>query len=211
MNGISITGLVHCYPNEQRQIGFNDFKISKGSHVAILGESGRGKTTLMHLIAGMMKPTHGTIMIGETTISSLDTTELDVFRAKNIGLVFQKSHLVSSLSVIQNLQLVPYFSGLKITNQEIVSITEKLNIDDVLKKKPDQISQGQAQRVAIARAVLNRPALILADEPTSSLDDNNCQAVLDLLIEVSKSINSTLLIATHDYRVKNKINSIWQL
>lgn len=211
MNGIAISGLVHSYPKDVRQIRFNDFNLSKGSHVAILGESGRGKTTLLHLIAGMMKPGSGSITIGETVISTLSSSQLDKFRAKNIGIVFQKPHLVSSLSVQQNLQLVPYFSGLKITNKEIRFVTEKLGIEDTLEKKPDQISQGQAQRVAIARAILHRPMLILADEPTSSLDDKNCLAVLDLLSEVSQSINATLLIATHDHRVKSKINSIWQL
>ena len=128
-----------------------------------------------------------------------------------MGFIFQRNHLISALSVENNLILSPYLAGLPVEDERINAVLMNLGLKEKRKSKVTQLSQGQAQRVAIARAVLNKPSIILADEPTSALDDKNCDRVISLLMDVAKENGSTLIVATHDQRVKNKINNLIQL
>jgi ABC-type lipoprotein export system ATPase subunit len=189
--------------NEENIFSFPDMQCEKGSHWLILGQSGCGKTTLLHLIGGLIKPQSGTLSLNGTEISALSESKLDAFRGKNIGIIFQQSHLIKSLTVAENLMTAQYLSGEKQNSEKVKTILERLNLGSKLRSKPSRLSQGEQQRVAIARALVNSPQLILADEPTSNLDDVNCTEVVNLLLEQSKESGSTLIIVTHDGRLKS--------
>lgn len=207
---ISIQGLSYSYA-EQTQIQFQDFTIRRGEQWLLLGDSGSGKTTLLHLIGGLLKAQQGKIDIEGTDITKLSDHELDRFRGQHFGFIFQRNHLISSLSVKNNLLLSPFLAGLK---QDVKRVEESLSQLMLLEKKNanvKQLSQGQAQRVAIARAILNKPEVILADEPTSALDDANCERVIQLLSGASAQNGATLIVATHDQRLKSQIKNIIQL
>lgn len=182
---------------------FPDIYCSAGEVLLITGASGKGKTTLLHLLAGILTPSQGTIAIGSTNIAKLNGKKSDAFRGKNIGIVFQQSHFVQSLNVLENLLLAQWLSGNKRDRVKAMAMLEQLNIAGQADKKTAKLSQGQQQRVSIARALINEPRLILADEPTSSLDDEHCMQVARLLEEQSAQSEAALVIVTHDQRLKN--------
>ena len=185
-------------------MNFPDFNLQKGEHWLLLGQSGSGKTTLLHLLGGLLSPTSGSIQIGTTELGQLRASALDQFRGKNIGIVFQKSHFVRALTIGENLALAQQLAGLKPNRERIIELLERLNIGDKLRLKPDRLSIGEQQRAAIARALINQAPIILADEPTSALDDHNATEVINLLEEQAKAQGSTLLVVTHDKRLKDR-------
>ena len=180
---------------------FPDINLDSGENLLIIGNSGIGKTTLLHLLAGILKPESGSINISGTDISKFSDTELDKFRGDNIGIVFQKPHFISSLTINENLKLAQYLSSSK-TSVDAKKILESLNINDKYQQKPNQLSEGEKQRASIALALINSPSLILADEPTSSLDDFNCDNVIKLLKTQAKDHKAQLIVITHDARLK---------
>ena len=196
------------YDNDS-ELSFPDIKTSK-ENLLILGASGVGKTTFLHLLSGLLKPLDGEIDLIGTPISKLTMSEMDRFRGKNIGIVFQKPHFINSLTVKENLQLVQYISK-KIDKTRINSLLESLGIKDKANKKTLNLSQGEKQRVAIALAIVNSPKLILADEPTSSLDDLNCDKVINLLKNQAAKYKAKLIIITHDYRLKKHFKNTLSL
>lgn len=202
--------LTYQYPSANG-IAFRDLNIESGSQFLLLGESGSGKTTLLHLLGGLLKIQSGTIEVNGRDISKFSETELDQFRGKHYGFIFQRNHLLTALTVQQNLLLAPWLAGIKQDNHRMEEVLSQLGIADQKRKRIQDLSLGQAQRVAIARAVLNKPSVILADEPTSALDDKNCERVSELLISVAKQNQATLIIATHDQRLKNSIHNLIQL
>ena len=202
---IEVSGLKFSYGAQP--IAFPDFRVNKGEHFLLLGDSGSGKTTLLHLLGGLLRDYSGSVKIDGTELSSLNETELDSFRGKHIGFVFQRNHLITALNVEKNLLLAPYLAGLKPSKDRINEVLSLLGLTEKKFSKITEISQGQAQRVAIARALLNKPTILLADEPTSALDDRNCGRVIELLMDAAKRNNSTLLVATHDQRLKQKISN----
>ncbi|WPP50117.1 ABC transporter ATP-binding protein [Catalinimonas niigatensis] len=204
---IRLQQLSFQYLSTSQAIHFPDWKVEQGKHALILGSSGSGKTTLLHLLAGLLKPNHGEIMVGKENLAGLSSTQLDTYRGKNIGLVFQKPHLLNSLTLEQNLLLAQYMAGLKQDRKRVANVIAALGLAHRHKAMIHTLSQGEAQRASIARAVLNTPTVILADEPTSSLDDENCKKVLHILIEQSNAYQATLVIATHDKRVKDVIDT----
>lgn len=206
---ILTTGLTYSY-GETKMV-FPDLLIDQGNHLLLHGESGCGKTTLLHLMGGLLKVQQGTIEVGGTKINSLPEMKLDTFRGKHIGYVFQKNHLISALSVFQNLLMVPFLSGLATDANWIIQVLEKLGLQEKKNARIGELSHGQAQRVAIARALLNKPSVIFADEPTSALDDKNCGRVIELLLEVAEWNKSILVIASHDQRLKSRIQNQAQL
>ena len=195
------------YSFGQEKLVYPDFTINDAQPFAILGNSGSGKTTLLHLMAGLRKSQEGIVKIGDTDITGLSGSELDSFRGQNIGLIFQQAHLLSALTVRENLLAGQYFAGKKQQVSRVDEVLKELNLSHKALAKPVNLSQGEAQRVAIARAVINKPSIILADEPTSSLDDENCSQVLKLLIDEAKQYNASLIVVTHDQRVKDRINN----
>lgn len=186
----------------QPQLQFPDITCQQGEQWLLLGQSGCGKTTLLHLLGGLMPPQEGEIKINNTSIGSLSQSALDQFRGKNIGIIFQQSHFVKAITVEENLALAQNLAGVPINKRRIHSILEQLNLGHKLDAKPNNLSQGEQQRVAIARAIINQPSVILADEPTSALDDKNCTEVVKLLEQQAKESNAALLIVTHDTRLK---------
>lgn len=188
---------------EDATFHFPDIACRAGEALLITGVSGKGKTTLLHLLAGLLKPLSGTITVHETDITVLDEKSLDQFRGKNIGIIFQRSHFVQSLTVLENVLLAAYLAGNKSNIPQAKDLLLQLNIADQANKKTSRLSQGQQQRVSIARAMINSPRVILADEPTSSLDDEHCYKVADILKRQSEKANAALVIVTHDQRLKD--------
>lgn len=207
---IEIKDIKHQYSNNH-EIVFKDWQIENNQQWLLLGESGSGKTTLLHILTGILKPTQGSVKIDSTEIYQLSPKALDQFRGQHVGIVFQKPHLLKSLSITENLQLTQSLAGLAVNTNRIDEVLDSLNILAKKNSKPDQLSQGQLQRASIARAVLNRPTLLIADEPTSSLDDKNARAVLNLLLEQSQLNHTTLVIATHDQRIKEAFTNTYSL
>ena len=191
------------------ELNFPDIKTSK-ENLLILGASGVGKTTFLHLLSGLLKPINGEIDLLGTKISQLKMSEMDRFRGKNIGIIFQKPHFINSLTVKENLQLAQYISK-KSDKNRIQYLLESLGIEDKANKKTQNLSQGEKQRVSIALAIVNSPKLILADEPTSSLDDLNCDKVINILKNQASKYKAKLIIITHDYRLKKHFKNTLSL
>ena len=189
--------------NNQQVLQFPDMHCKKGENWLLLGQSGSGKTTFLHLLGGLLSPQSGSIRIGDTDMATLKTAALDHFRGQHIGIIFQTPHFVKALTVEENLALAQQLAGFKQDKILIFNLLQKLNLSHKLKSKPSELSVGEAQRVAIARALINRPTVILADEPTSALDDKNTDEVIQLLEKQAAEAGATLLIVTHDGRLKN--------
>ncbi|MGH1365746.1 MAG: ABC transporter ATP-binding protein [Calditrichia bacterium] len=188
-----------------------DFAGEQGSHWLILGNSGSGKTTLLNIMSGILRPGSGEVRVGEQDLLALTGSALDRFRGQKIGIIFQQLHLLPALTIEENLLLAQYLAGAKQDRDEIAAELTALNILEKRNSLPHQLSYGQQQRAAIARALVNKPAIILADEPTSALDNSNANRVLNLLKTQAERHNATLVIATHDQRIKSGISNVLQL
>ena len=182
---------------------FPDIDLKRGEQGLLLGQSGSGKTTLLHLLGGLLSPKSGDIQINNQSLSVLRGAKLDHFRGKNIGIIFQTAHFIRSLTVEENLIIAQQLGGNKPDKTLILNFLQKLNLSHKLKSKPNELSIGEAQRANIARALINAPSVILADEPTSALDDKNAEEVIKLLEQQAAEVNATLLIVTHDSRLKS--------
>ena len=189
---------------------FPNINLKSNEHLLIIGSSGIGKTTLLHLLAGLLNSNSGSIELFGKELNQLSSHQLDRFRKNNIGIVFQRPHFVNSLTVKENLQLAQYI-GNKKNNNRIDSILKNLNISDKSNKKTNLLSQGEKQRASIALAIVNSPKLILADEPTSSLDDSNCSNVIKLLKKQATEYGAQLIVITHDSRLKKHFNKSIEL
>lgn len=183
------------------------WSLKHGEHALILGDSGSGKTSLLNLLAGLRHPSAGSLCVDDQNLADLSISALDQFRGKHIGIVFQSLHLISALSVLQNLMLAQSLAGQEQDEQRALSVLDSLGLKDKANAKTNELSGGQAQRVAIARAVINRPTVILADEPTSALDDKNTEKVLSLLKEQAAACEASLIIATHDKRLMDRFDN----
>jgi len=193
--------------NQENEFSFPDIQLDSGDNLLILGESGIGKTTLLHLLAGLLRPKSGTIELKGTMLHELPLSKLDRFRGQSIGMVFQRPHFIQALSIQENLMLVQYLAGKKQDKQHIKKVLTSLGIEHKINAKPNNLSQGEQQRAAIASAVINNPQLILADEPTASLDDKNCKKVAELLQEQASATGAQLVIITHDQRLKDQFQN----
>lgn len=207
---VSLKSVAHSYP-EGQEIAFKDWMINEGERWLLLGASGSGKTTLLHILTGILKPKRGSVSINGTAIYSLSPKALDQFRGRHIGIVFQRPHLIKSLTIGENLAVAQSFANLPNDENRIKEVLESLGVADKQNNFPQELSQGQLQRISIARAIINKPALLIADEPTSSLDDKNAGKVLELLMEQSALNQATLIVATHDKRVKDAFINTYQL
>lgn len=183
-------------------LAIDEWRVAQGEHGLVIGPSGSGKTTLLHLLAGVLRAQEGAVAVAGQDLGELTQAALDRFRGRNIGIVLQRLHLMASLTVAGNLLLAQYCAGLEQDRARVDEVLGELGIADKADAYPRALSHGQAQRVAVGRAVLNRPRLLLADEPTSNLDDDNCVQALELLTRQAERYQATLLIATHDARVK---------
>lgn len=197
---IQTQGLCFAYPRSE-PLRFADVSVAQGGTLLLRGPSGSGKSTWLALASGLLTPTAGDVVVGGQSVGGLPAAARDAWRARHIGFLPQKLHLSDALSVADNLGLVFFASGLPVDRAAVERALQWLDIGSLSARKPSQLSGGQAQRVALARALLQRPGVILADEPTASLDDVACAAALDLLCTCAGQLNATLVIATHDARV----------
>ncbi|WP_257669836.1 ABC transporter ATP-binding protein [Parapedobacter tibetensis] len=207
---VRLNDVAYQYPQGE-SLRFADLEVPPGQHTLILGDSGSGKTTLLHILSGLLKPGDGTVQVDGQQLYGLPARKLDAFRGQRIGLIFQEAHLVKSLTIKENLQIAQGFAGAKINNDRINEVLSLLNLVDKANNYPSKLSRGQLQRAAIARAVINRPAILVADEPTASLDDRNTSSVLELLLTQAEEHHATLIVATHDKRVKTRIAHAYQM
>ena len=191
----------------QKIISKISLNVNKGDHLLILGPSGSGKTTLLNLMTGLLRVSSGEIIFEDINFSSLLDTDLDDLRSKSFGIIFQKLHLINHLNVRQNIALAQ-------NKFHSLNIDELISDLGLLKKSNQMISNlsvGEAQRVAIARGIANKPKVIFADEPTSSLDDINTKKVMELIFSQIKQTDSTLIVSTHDDRIKKYFSSVMEL
>ncbi len=189
----SLKGVRHRY-GAREVLSLERFEAAQGEKWLVLGPSGSGKSTLLHILAGLLQPTDGTVAV-----------------ARPIGIVPQKLHLIASLSVEQNLLLAQYLAGARQEPARAAQVLAGVGLADRVHSRPHQLSHGQAQRVAVARAVMNRPQLLIADEPTSNLDDTHCAAALDLLETQAAECGATLIVATHDARARPRFHNRLEL
>lgn len=199
---IHTSGLGFQY-NEENRFSFPDIDLNNKEQLLILGGSGHGKTTLLHLLGGILAAREGRIMINNTDITKLSPGKMDHFRGSRIGMVFQKAYFIKSISVEDNLLLAQKLGGKQEDKLQINRLLEHLDIHVKLQAYPSELSVGEQQRLSIARAVINHPDLILADEPTSALDDLNAERVARLLQDTALEQGANLIVVTHDRRLKN--------
>lgn len=203
---ITTKNIKFSYSKEQEFV-FPDLYCEAGNTILITGDSGKGKTTYLHILAGLLRPKSGEITIDTTNVLALSEKETDNFRGKNIGIVFQKSYFIAALTVLENLEMASWLASGKKQTDRAKKLLQQLDIENQASKLPSQLSIGQQQRVSIARALMNEPKVLLADEPTSSLDDKNAEKVIELLTFLSKEYKAALLIVTHDSRIKEKFTN----
>jgi putative ABC transport system ATP-binding protein len=207
---IAVRGLAHRY-GAATALRLQEWRVAQGERWAVLGASGSGKTTLLHVIAGLVRPSEGEVEVSGQNLGKLQGATLDRWRGATVGIVLQALHLVRHLTVRDNLRLAQYMARLPQDDTRIDDTLAALNVADKAARRPTQLSQGERQRVAIARAVVNRPKLLLADEPTANLDDNAAALAVDLLTEQAARHGATLVVATHDARVKSKFRERLEL
>ena len=206
----AVRDLTHAYDGKE-VLRVEAWSAEQGAHWLVLGPSGSGKTTLLHILAAILRPTGGGVSVAGQDLGALKPAELDRFRGKHVGIVLQRLHLMSSLAVMDNLLLAQYLAGVPQDRARAREVLGSLDLADKAGAFPHELSFGQAQRVAVARAVVNRPKLLLADEPTSNLDDERCMQALDLLEGQARACDATLVIATHDQRIKARMPNQFNL
>ena len=200
---LEIRDLHHEYAG-RTVLSVPSWDVARGEASLVLGPSGSGKTTLLNVIAGLATPTAGSVRVAGAEVTRLAPATRDAFRARHVGLVLQTLHLIGVVTVRENLRLAQRLAGNPVDDVRIEGVLESLGIARLGGARASELSVGEQQRVAIARAVVNRPALILADEPTSALDDANCGRALALLLEQAAACGATLVVATHDNRIRDR-------
>lgn len=175
-----------------------NLSINKGEFVAIVGTSGSGKSTLLHLLGGVDKPTSGKVYINDVDIYNLKEKDLSIFRRRNVGLIYQFYNLIPVLSVKENILLPAELDNRKIDKDYLDDLLKTLGLKERANHLPNELSGGQQQRTSIGRALINRPSIVLADEPTGNLDSKNSKEVLELLKLSVRKYNQTLIMITHD-------------
>ncbi len=187
--------------------------VDRGQFLCLLGTSGSGKSTLLNVMAGLEKPTRGTIKVRQFHIESMSEDQLARFRKKNIGFVFQSYNLMPTLNALENVSLPLIFSGMPVKKREKLAakLLKAVGLGDRLRHKPQEMSGGQQQRVSIARAFINDPRIIFADEPTGNLDSRTTSEVMDLITGMARSRGQTLILVSHDPEVAAYANTVIHL
>jgi putative ABC transport system ATP-binding protein len=194
-----LTKVYHVGDVEVNALRGVDLDIARGEFVAIVGASGSGKSTLFHILGGLTPPTAGTVVIDGKDLNGMTNQQRTDLRKTTVGFVFQKYNLLPTLSAEDNIKIVEYIGGRSTDfTPEFTEVLKLLGIEDRLKHKPRALSGGQQQRVAIARGIVNKPAILLADEPTGNLDSQNSAAVLGLMKDLNERTGQTILMITHD-------------
>ncbi len=214
---LQVTDLKKTFKSGDTKVAAIDgisFGVPDGQFASVIGKSGSGKSTLLSLLGALDKPTSGHITVGDKDITKLNDHKLIKYRCEKIGFVFQSYNLVPNLTAIENVMLPMEFAGLskKQRLQRAKLLLNQVGLDDnKQKRKPGRLSGGEQQRVAIARALGNKPKLILADEPTGNLDSQTGKMIFDLLHDLAKSENTTIVVVTHDLEIAGKTDKTFQL
>ncbi len=211
---VHVQGLRHLYggPGPGRvALDVVELRVESHAKLCLIGGSGSGKTTLLNVLAGVLVPSAGEVVVGEQSLFRLSEAERDIFRARHVGCVFQTLNLLLGLSVLENLTLAQHFAGISPApaQRRALELLEQLGLAERARARPVELSLGEQQRVAIARAVCKGPGLLLADEPTASLDDENARAAIDVLFDTCRS--STLIVASHDARLIERFEFVQPL
>lgn len=204
---LTVRSVHHCY-GDVTVLTAPDLVLAPGEHAVLMGPSGSGKTTLLHILAGILPPSHGAVLLAGENLYV--PRREDRWRAARVGVVPQKLHLVGALTALDNVRVAQQLAGTP-DDAAAIALLERLGLGDHLRKRPAQLSLGQQQRCAIARAAINRPQLLLADEPTSALDAANATAAIDLLLGCADACGATLVVATHDERVRARLPRVIDL
>ncbi|MCF8007419.1 MAG: lipoprotein-releasing ABC transporter ATP-binding protein LolD [Methylovulum sp.] len=190
-----------------------NFSLAAGERVAIMGASGSGKSTLLHLLGGLDKPTQGEVFLKGVNLNQVNATKLAKLRNQALGFIYQSHHLLGEFTVLENVAM-----PLLIANQSIKQATlgaeqllERVGLGHRMRHKPGELSGGERQRAAVARALINRPAVILADEPTGNLDSKTAEQVYQLMLELNQELQVSLLVVTHDHDLAQKLGKVWHM
>ncbi|GGD40843.1 ABC transporter ATP-binding protein [Malaciobacter pacificus] len=211
---LEIKSLKKSYTQGNQEVKiFEDlnFQVKEAQRVAIMGKSGSGKSTLLSLISGIIKPNSGDIILNNTSYKTMNESEINDFRASNIGFVFQNFHLVSYLNALENVMLPAKVNNIENAKEKAIELLKSVGLSHRLDHLPSQLSGGERQRVAIARALIHNPKVILADEPSGNLDEETGIAVMDKLFELIKANNTTLILVTHSKEVAARCEDTYEL
>jgi putative ABC transport system ATP-binding protein len=208
VNGISITKVFETGTVYVKALDNVSIEIMQGEFVAIVGASGSGKTTMLNILGGLVRPTKGMVYINDISIWDLNEEERTIFRREQIGFVFQKFNLIQFLNVYENIVLPLKLGKKEIDHEFVEQLISTLELKDQLLQMPETLSGGQQQRVAIARALVTRPAILFADEPTGNLDSKMGNEVIDLIQILAKELHQTVAIITHSEEVASKADRI---
>ncbi len=204
MSFLEVTQITKVYGKDKsvQTVGLDhvDLAIDNGEFVVLSGPSGSGKTTLLNMIGGLDTPTSGSVTLDKTVLTDLNEAQMSKERLFHIGFVFQAYNLIPVLTAKENIEYVMALQGIKkeLRDQRVLEVAQKLGIDGLLDKRPDQMSGGQQQRVAVARAVASKPKLILADEPTANLDSQSAKNLMDMMRQLNEDENITIIFSSHD-------------
>ena len=215
MSMLQLTDVVKSYPQPEggslTVLDVASMQIAMGEQVALIGQSGGGKTTLLHLIAGLLVPDQGSIRINGTELTRLSEQGRDRFRAGTIGYVFQTFNLLPAFTALENVRLGMTFGHGRHETARAEELLDRVGLSDRAGYRPNQLSVGQQQRVAIARALAGRPKILLADEPTANVDPVSAETVLELIRETCREENVSLLLVTHDMRIAETFGRVEKL
>ena len=211
---LKLEKITKSYSNDRTILDQLDLDVKQGERIAIIGPSGSGKTTLLNLIGTLDRPDFGKMYFEDQDLSLFSDQQLASFRNERIGFVFQMHHLLPQLTLLENI-LLPTLTNKKLQGKASLEragkLISRMGLDEVAQQKPSELSGGECQRTAVARALINRPGLILADEPTGALDKKSAYNLTDLLVELNKEDKITLIVVTHSMDVARKMEKIYKI